>query len=107
MEISLISGEDKVLSSEFVDGVYIIKYRNLYIRESSQIELKLDTKDSKNASVHVGCVQCITAKLTRGSEYDILKIGYDTSIMGRFEKTVTFVTDGGTQKIKITGVVVR
>lgn len=108
MEIKLISGENRVESLGVVDNVFVVNYKNLKIRQDSTIEVEFkDLDEYKKTDVKVGCSSCTTASLKRFDDRCVATIRYDTTIIGKFQKTVTFFYGDKNQKIKITGTVVR
>lgn len=108
MEVKLISGENKVVSSGFADGVFAVNFRNLRVREDSTIKLEFtDLDEYKKTEVKAGCSSCTTTTLKKFDDKCVVTITYDTSIVGKFQKNVTFFYGDKNQKIKITGVVVR
>lgn len=104
MKVELISDKSE-LSKE--GDVYVITYRPLKYKESSQIKLEISEIEVKDISARAGCTSCTTANVKINQDSVTLNISYNTKHLGNFDKRVSFFHQGQLTQFKIKGTVTQ
>jgi hypothetical protein len=104
MKVELISDKSE-LSKE--GDIYVITYKPLKYKESSQIKLEISDIELKDISARAGCASCTTVSTKINQDSVTLNISYDTKHLGNFDKRVSFFHQGQLTQFKIKGTVTQ
>lgn len=101
----LLNSEIATLERE--GSSFVVKYKPLKYKQSSEVTLEISDLDIVDVSAKAGCQSCTTTYLKTDAKTRTasLRIKYDTSNLGNFDKRVSLFHSGTMTQIRLLGTV--